>query len=75
MGSRREPTCVEDKTMRVQQQWWSVLMAAVLVGLVGATAVAAAGEQFLPVLGRREGAAREPRGLLGSRLTMAISTM
>src|SRR5262249_37233964 len=33
-------------------------MAAVLVGLVGVTAVAAAGEQFLPVLGVREGAFR-----------------
>ena len=33
-------------------------MAAVLGGLVGVTAVAAAGEQFLPVLGVREGALR-----------------
>ena len=40
--------------MRVQHQWWSGLVAAVLVGLMGVTAVAA-GEQFLPVLGVREG--------------------
>ena len=33
-------------------------MAAVLVGLVGVTAVAAAGEQFIPVLVTREGASR-----------------
>ena len=44
--------------MRVQQQWWSVLVAAVLGGLVGVTAVAAAGEQFIPILGAREGAMR-----------------
>jgi hypothetical protein len=44
--------------MRIQRQWWSVLVAAVLIGLVGVTAVAAAGEQFLPVLGAREGALR-----------------
>ena len=44
--------------MRLQYQWWSGLVAAVLGGLVGATAVAAAGEQFLPVLGVREGALR-----------------
>src|SRR5438552_2090628 len=43
--------------MRLQQQWWSVLMAAVLLGLVGVTAVAA-GEQFIPVLSTREGARR-----------------
>jgi branched-chain amino acid transport system substrate-binding protein len=43
--------------MRVWQQWWSRLVAAVLGGLVGVTAVAT-GEQFLPVLGRREGALR-----------------
>jgi branched-chain amino acid transport system substrate-binding protein len=43
--------------MHVQQQWWSVLVAAVLGGLVGVTAVAA-GEQFLPVLSIREGAQR-----------------
>jgi branched-chain amino acid transport system substrate-binding protein len=41
--------------MRLQQQWWRVLLATVLGGLVGVTA-AAAGEQFLPVLGVREGA-------------------
>jgi len=44
--------------MHLQRLWWSGLMAAVLVGLVGVTAVAAAGEQFLPVLGVREGAFR-----------------
>ena len=44
--------------MRLQHQWWSGLVAAVLGGLVGVTAVAAAGEQFLPVLGCREGALR-----------------
>jgi branched-chain amino acid transport system substrate-binding protein len=43
--------------MRIQRQWWSGLVAAVLIGLVGVTAVAA-GEQFLPVLGLREGALR-----------------
>jgi branched-chain amino acid transport system substrate-binding protein len=35
-----------------------VLVAAVLIGLVSVTAVAAAGEQFIPVLGFREGAYR-----------------
>ena len=44
--------------MRLQQQWWSGLVAAGLIGLVGVTAVAAAGEQFLPVLAVREGAQR-----------------
>jgi branched-chain amino acid transport system substrate-binding protein len=44
--------------MRLQYQWWSGLVAAGLVGLVGVSAVAAAGAQFLPVLGQREGAAR-----------------
>ena len=44
--------------MRVQHQWWRMLMAAVLGGLVGVTAVAAAGEQFLPVLSYREGGQR-----------------
>jgi branched-chain amino acid transport system substrate-binding protein len=44
--------------MRLKHQWWSVLVAAVLGGLVGVTAVAAAGAQFLPVLGAREGAVR-----------------
>jgi branched-chain amino acid transport system substrate-binding protein len=43
--------------MRLKHQWWSVLVAAVLSGLVGVTAVAA-GEQFLPVLGVREGGQR-----------------
>src|SRR2546430_11568790 len=40
--------------MPLQRQWWSVLVAAVLGGLVGATVVAA-GEQFLPILTAREG--------------------
>jgi branched-chain amino acid transport system substrate-binding protein len=44
--------------MRLQHQWWSGLVAAVLGGLVGVTVVAAAGEQFLPVLSTREGAQR-----------------
>ena len=43
--------------MHLKRQWWSVLVAAVLLGLVGVTAVAA-GEQFLPVLGVRDGALR-----------------
>jgi branched-chain amino acid transport system substrate-binding protein len=42
--------------MRLQPQWGSVLVAAVLGGLVGVTAVAAAGAQFIPVLAGREGA-------------------
>ena len=44
--------------MRQRQQWWSVLVVAVLVRLVGVTAVAAAGEQFIPLLVVREGALR-----------------
>ena len=51
--------------MRLQRQWWSVLVAVVLGGLVGVTAVAAAGEKFLPILGVREGGQRFmmiPRG-------------
>ena len=44
--------------MRIQRRWWSGLVAAMLGGLVGVTAVAAAGEQFLPVLGIREGGQR-----------------
>jgi len=44
--------------MRLQYQWWSVLVAAMLGGLVSVTAVAAAGAQFLPILGAREGAVR-----------------
>ena len=42
--------------MRIQRRWWSGLVAAMLGGLAGVTAVAAAGAQFLPVLGTREGA-------------------
>jgi branched-chain amino acid transport system substrate-binding protein len=44
--------------MRLKYQWWSVLVAAGLGGLVGVTAVAAAGEQFIPMLVVREGALR-----------------
>ena len=44
--------------MRWQHPRWSVLWAAVISGLVGVTALAAAGEQFLPVLAVREGALR-----------------
>jgi branched-chain amino acid transport system substrate-binding protein len=44
--------------MRVRHQWWSVLVAAILGGLVGVTAVVAGGEQFLAILGVREGAQR-----------------
>src|SRR5215472_772438 len=44
--------------MRLQHQWGSGLVAAGLLGLVGVTAVAAGGAQFLPVLGVREGAMR-----------------
>ena len=44
--------------MHLKRQWWSGLVAVVLVGLVGVTAVVAAGEQFLPVLGVREGGQR-----------------
>jgi len=44
--------------MHIQHSWWSVLLAAMLGGLVGVTGVAAAGEQFLPILGVREGALR-----------------
>jgi branched-chain amino acid transport system substrate-binding protein len=44
--------------MRVQHQWWSGLVAAVLGGLVGVPVVVAAGAQFLPVLSVREGATK-----------------
>ena len=44
--------------MHLRRQWWSGLVAAVLLGLVGVTAVAAASAQFLPVLGVREGCQR-----------------
>ena len=47
--------------MLLQHQWWGVLVAAVLGGLVSGTAVAAAGAQFLPVLSVREGALRAVR--------------
>jgi branched-chain amino acid transport system substrate-binding protein len=41
--------------MHLKHQWWSGLVAAVLSGLVGVTAMAAAGEQFMPILTAREG--------------------
>jgi branched-chain amino acid transport system substrate-binding protein len=44
--------------MHLQRPWWSILVAAVLGGLVGVTAVAAAGAQFIPILGFREGTLR-----------------
>jgi branched-chain amino acid transport system substrate-binding protein len=44
--------------MRGQQLGWSMLLAVVLSGLVGVTAVAAGGAQFLAILGVREGALR-----------------
>src|SRR5262245_44992058 len=44
--------------MRRKHPSWSGLLAAVLGGLVGVTAVAETGSQFLPLLGIREGAAR-----------------
>src|SRR5512134_3798041 len=55
VGLRREPTCMEEKAMRLTYQWWRGLVAAVLGGLISVTVVAA-GEQFLPVLSIREGA-------------------
>src|SRR5262245_21241925 len=58
MRLRRAPPFLEEKGMRWKHQWWSVLLAAVLGGLVGVTAVAAAGDQFIPLLGVREGAQR-----------------
>src|SRR5919109_706775 len=44
--------------MRLKPHGWSVLLATGIVGLVGMTVVAAAGEQFLPVLSFRQGALR-----------------
>jgi hypothetical protein len=44
--------------MRRKYQWWHGLVAAVLLGLGSVTAVLAAGEQFLPILGVREGGQR-----------------
>src|SRR5438093_10927695 len=58
VGPRRERSGWKETAMRIQRRWWSVLVAAVLGGLVGVTAVAAAGAQFLPILGAREGAQR-----------------
>jgi branched-chain amino acid transport system substrate-binding protein len=44
--------------LRLKPHGWSVLLATGIVGLVGMTAVAAGGEQFLPILGVREGGQR-----------------
>jgi len=44
--------------MQLTYPWGSVLVAAVLGGLVGVTAVTAAGEQFIPILGVRQGATK-----------------
>jgi branched-chain amino acid transport system substrate-binding protein len=44
--------------MYVKHPWWSGLVVAVLSGLVGVTAVAAAGAQFIPLLVTREGSER-----------------
>ena len=52
--------------MCLKQQWWSGLVAAMFGGLVSVTAVAA-GAQFLPALGVREGAS----GLFLPRVSMA----
>src|SRR5262245_21223703 len=54
--------------MRLKQWCWSGLVAAVLGGLIGVTAVAGAGAQFIPVLGQREGAARSNGILLTNGL-------
>src|SRR5262245_56933394 len=56
-GAETRAKLMGDKTMRLQHPWWSGLVAAVLVGLVGVAAVAA-GEQFIPLLVTREGAFR-----------------
>jgi hypothetical protein len=57
--------------MRRQQLWWSGLMAAGLLGLVGVTAVAAGGAQFLPVLGVALGGTAG--GRLGHAWTLRVS--
>ena len=44
--------------MHLRRLWWSGLVVAGLLGLVGVTAVAAGGAQFFPVLSVREGAQR-----------------
>lgn len=44
--------------MRLKHLWWRGLMVAVLGGLVGGAAMAAAGAQFIPILSIREGARR-----------------
>ena len=54
-GTETSANFVEDQGMRVQHQWWSVLVAAVLGGLVSTTLAGAAGEQFIPILSVREG--------------------
>jgi branched-chain amino acid transport system substrate-binding protein len=54
----------EDKGMCQRHPWWSGLVAAVLVGLAGVTAGAAAGAQFLPVLSVREGGLRDSQTMI-----------
>jgi hypothetical protein len=49
--------------MRLKHQWWSGLVVAVFGGLVGVTTVAAAGAQFIPILGYREGGPEGDRDL------------
>ena len=44
--------------MGLKQLWWSGLVDVVLGGLVGVTAVVAAGEQFIPILSSRQGGQR-----------------
>src|SRR5262245_60076493 len=58
MDPRDAPRGEEGTAMRLTSQWWSGLVAAMLGGLVGVTAMAAAGAQFLPLLSIREGARR-----------------
>src|SRR5262249_17476253 len=57
-GSRLEPMCLKEKGMSLKHQWCRVLLAAMLAGLSTVTMVAAAGEQFIPILSTRQGALR-----------------
>ena len=57
--------------MHLQRLWWSWLVAAMLGGLVCVTAVAAASEQFLPLLSVRGGAS----GLFLAHAPMATLPM
>src|SRR5262245_5364190 len=54
----KETTLWEDKAMGRKYPWWRMLVAAMFGGLIGVAVAGAAGEQFLPALGRREGALR-----------------